>query len=238
MRRLRRAGTTTYLSLAAFVLAVLMMAPPRATAQCVNLAGNWKGSESGTVTLVLVASDGENDNETDPVNGSGDVTITKTGTCTFQYIPLGLNGYAWLDPSSVIRTVTVSGNNVQETGIFVAIDYAKAAQEGVTITSVDPNVETGTGQVIADVLTMDATGNAVVTGYITTSGGNVNFTLTITAATTTIFTAINPPLTLSVSKTGNGTVTSTDGDINCGRVCSYNYLSGTQVTLNAIPDQG
>src|SRR5271167_3961401 len=44
--------------------------------------------------------------------------------------------------------------------------------------------------------------------------------------------------TLTVSTSGNGTVTSADGDINCGPVCSYNYLSGTQVTLNAAPAAG
>ena len=43
---------------------------------------------------------------------------------------------------------------------------------------------------------------------------------------------------LTVSKVGSGTVVSTDGNINCGVVCSYNYASGTTVTLNATPAQG
>jgi hypothetical protein len=43
---------------------------------------------------------------------------------------------------------------------------------------------------------------------------------------------------LSVSASGNGTVTSSDGYINCGPTCSYMYVSGTQVTLTATPAQG
>src|SRR5208337_2901659 len=106
MRRLGRAATTTHLGLAAFVSAVLMLAPPRATAQCMNLAGNWTYSESGTVTVVGSASDGETINETDPVSGNGNVPVTQTGPCTFQYIPIPLNGSSWVDTSQVARTVT------------------------------------------------------------------------------------------------------------------------------------
>ena len=47
-----------------------------------------------------------------------------------------------------------------------------------------------------------------------------------------------PALTVNRSGTGNGTVTSADGYINCGVVCSYSYFSGTQVLLTATPSQG
>ena len=42
-------------------------------------------------------------------------------------------------------------------------------------------------------------------------------------------------MTVGKSGSGSGTVTSTDGDIDCGSVCSHTYGSGTQVTLNAQP---
>ncbi len=52
-------------------------------------------------------------------------------------------------------------------------------------------------------------------------------------------TAIFKPLyALSVNKTGNGTISSTDGHIYCGSVCSYSYLDGTLVTLSALPSSG
>jgi uncharacterized repeat protein (TIGR03803 family) len=44
--------------------------------------------------------------------------------------------------------------------------------------------------------------------------------------------------TLTASVSGDGTVTSTDGYINCPGTCSHAYLSLTQVTLNASPAQG
>ena len=43
---------------------------------------------------------------------------------------------------------------------------------------------------------------------------------------------------LTVSTSGNGSVTSTDGFINCPGTCSHSYLSNTQVTLNANPAAG
>ncbi len=44
--------------------------------------------------------------------------------------------------------------------------------------------------------------------------------------------------TLTVTTAGNGTVTSTDGFINCPGTCSHTYPAGTQVTLNSTPGQG
>ena len=43
--------------------------------------------------------------------------------------------------------------------------------------------------------------------------------------------------TLSVTVVGNGTVTSSDGHINCGPTCSYLYKPGDQVVLTATPAQ-
>ncbi len=44
--------------------------------------------------------------------------------------------------------------------------------------------------------------------------------------------------TLTVSTSGDGTVTSTDGFISCPGTCSHTYSLGAQVTLNATPGQG
>jgi uncharacterized repeat protein (TIGR03803 family) len=43
---------------------------------------------------------------------------------------------------------------------------------------------------------------------------------------------------LTVSISGQGSIASTDGDINCPGTCSHTYLSFTQVTLNAAPAHG
>ncbi len=44
--------------------------------------------------------------------------------------------------------------------------------------------------------------------------------------------------TLSVTRSGNGTVTSSTGGIDCGAACSASFTSGTAVTLTATPASG
>jgi hypothetical protein len=187
--------------------------PALSAAQCTNIAGSWTGTETGTVTLSLSASDGETANETDAVSGSGVVTITQTGTCTFQYSPLATSGSSLVNSNltasqlaQLVRTVTVSGNNVTETGVFAILNTAAAAQQGLNITAVTGNVETGTGQVDTShapwKISMTGSANMVVTGNAMSNGQTVTFTLTVAAATTATFTQ-NNSLTLSPpSQTG------------------------------------
>ena len=63
-------------------------------------------------------------------------------------------------------------------------------------------------------------------------------TTVINKSVTAMFALNNGFYILSVSTLGNGTVTSTDGLINCGSTCSHQYPPGTPVTLNAQPVQG
>ena len=60
------------------------------------------------------------------------------------------------------------------------------------------------------------------------------------AATTwgTVFKLSVAYSTLTVTTSGNGVVTSTDGYINCPGTCSHKYLDNTQVTLSATPASG
>ena len=54
----------------------------------------------------------------------------------------------------------------------------------------------------------------------------------------TVFRLVVFDFMLHVSTAGSGNVTSSDGNINCGTACSYNYPNGTVVTLTATPAQG
>ena len=45
-------------------------------------------------------------------------------------------------------------------------------------------------------------------------------------------------LSVTLAGTGSGTVTSSDGDVNCGTTCSASYSNGSSVTLKATPAAG
>ena len=52
------------------------------------------------------------------------------------------------------------------------------------------------------------------------------------------FPASTAPVTLTVTRTGNGTVSSTPAGISCGTGCSATFTVGTSVTLTAAPAAG
>ena len=87
-------------------------------------------------------------------------------------------------------------------------------------------------------LNASAAGGWTFTGWsgACTGTGPCDVTMTHDQSVTATFT--QNIYTLTVSTTGNGTVTSTDGFISCPGTCSHSYLSNTQVTLNANPAAG
>ena len=72
-------------------------------------------------------------------------------------------------------------------------------------------------------------------GGACTGMGSCSVTMTQNQSVTATFA---PYYTLTVAPIGHGSVTSTDGNINCPGRCSYSYLSNTPVTLNASPARG
>ncbi len=65
--------------------------------------------------------------------------------------------------------------------------------------------------------------------------GSCNITMTQNQSVSATF-ALGDTLTVSTS--GSGSVTSTDGFINCPGTCSHLYAANSQVTLNATPASG
>ena len=73
-------------------------------------------------------------------------------------------------------------------------------------------------------------------GACSGSSPSCNVTMSQNQSVSATFTQLS--YTLTVTDSGNGTVTSTDGFINCPGTCTHTYLSNTVVTLNANPAQG
>ncbi len=70
------------------------------------------------------------------------------------------------------------------------------------------------------------------------SGNNPSCNVTMTGTETVSATFTQNYYTLTVSMSGDGSITSNDGYINCPGSCSHTYLSLIQVTLNAAPAHG
>jgi uncharacterized protein (TIGR03437 family) len=169
--------------------ASLTVGPPP-NSQCTNVSGNWNASESGSITETIAATV-ETDTETNPISGTGSVTISQTG-CSIQYDPIGESGLIGtnLTPSqlaSLIRTGTVSGSNVSITGILALVDTVASAQAGFTVANISSNLLTGSGQVAGNVMTLNETGMFVASGTYSISGQTGSFTETITTSTTATF---------------------------------------------------
>lgn len=100
------------------------------------------------------------------------------------------------------------------------------------------SVATGNGVT----LTANPSGGSTFTGW---SGGGCSGTGTCTvtmdaakSVTATFGLSSQTTYVLTVSKTGNGTVTSSPSGINCGSTCSASFTAGQSVTLTAAPTSG
>src|SRR3989441_12535962 len=87
-------------------------------------------------------------------------------------------------------------------------------------------------------LTATPAGGSTFTGWSgcdTVSGTTCSVTMSAARAVSATFAVQRFTLSVGKTGTGSGTVTSSDGGINCGPTCSASYTSGTAVTLTATP---
>ena len=151
---------------------------------------------------------------------TGGVTMTGNMGCTATF-----NSSGYTLTSTVVNEVTTGGS------------------PSGTIVSNPAGISCGTdcsetypiGQIVT--LTPQPTANSKFkawTGHTDCADGSV----TMNASKTCTATFTLNTLSLSISKTGNGSVTSTPSGINCGTACSFNFVAGTSLTLKAIPDAG
>ncbi len=139
------------------------------------------------------------------------VTSNHTLNVTFAPIPY---------PLSVTKTGSSGGGTVVSSpaGINCGATCSATFNNGASIT-----------------LTATADSQSSFTGW---SGGvcfGTGLCEFVMSGSTTINAAFTS-YTLAVGKTGGGTVTSTDGSINCGLTCQQRFRPGSLVTLSATPD--
>jgi hypothetical protein len=66
---------------------------------------------------------------------------------------------------------------------------------------------------------------------------NARCVITIPASSVTVTASFGPPpVQLTVTKSGRGSISSAPGGISCGSTCSASFPSGSQVTLTATPE--
>ncbi|MGA2369802.1 MAG: choice-of-anchor tandem repeat GloVer-containing protein, partial [Candidatus Korobacteraceae bacterium] len=119
--------------------------------------------------------------------------------------------------------VTSEGGNANFAGTAFALELTE-----YTLT-VSPS---GSGSVTS------TDGGWAFTGWGGACSGTGSCQVTMTQNTNVSATFYQLPVTLTVSVAGDGSVTSTDGFINCPGTCTHTYQPNTQVTLNATPASG
>ncbi len=228
-----------------------------------NFYGTTSGGgsdSSGTVFKLQV----NEDTLTVSISGSGTVTSTDgfincPGTCTHLYshnAPVTLNatpagGWTFADWSGACSgtgscNLTMSQNESVAANFTQNIYSLTVSVDGSgSVTSTDGYINCpGTcshNYLSNTVVRLNA--NPALGWSLSAWGGacsgsasscNVNMTQNESVSAT----FIQNYYTLTVSVAGSGTVTSTDGFINCPGTCTHTYLSLTQVILNATPASG
>lgn len=127
--------------------------------------------------------------------------------------------------------------NSGEGGFVGAVTVTLVADDGggSGIAATYYRVDSGAWQTYTAAFTVASPGSHSVAFYSTDLAGNVEQTQTAELTIT-----FNYLVTLTVTKTGSGSglVSTGDGDIYCGSICTHQYYSGEQVQLLATPAHG
>jgi hypothetical protein len=200
------------------------------------------GTDYTTVNQVVTFANGEiNKTVTIPILSDTLVEGNETVTVTLSS-PTG--GAALGTPTTAVLTITDDDANPVATVTTLTPSSATAGDPALTLTV------NGTSFVSGAVVQWNGTARtttfvnstqltAAITAADLATAGIVPVTVVNPAPgggpSNAVNFTINPAFTLTVSRSGNGTVTSTPVGIQCGSDCTQPYASGTTVTLTATP---
>jgi hypothetical protein len=134
----------------------------------------------------------------------------------------------------VMNWVSAAGGNASLTVSVTGSGTVASNPTGINCPSTCSHAFAGGSQVT---LTPTPASGWVLSSWGGACSGSGGCTVTMSAAESVTATFVQA-VTLSVSVTGSGTVTSSPAGINCGSSCSAGYAPGTQVTLTAAPASG
>jgi uncharacterized repeat protein (TIGR02543 family) len=197
--------------------------------------------------------------------GTGTVTSSPAGincgsTCSYQFafgtnVTLtatpdsgsafgGWSGNVTGSSSTIIITIDSNKSVISTFNTLYTLTVIKSGTGAGTITSSPDGIDCGatcsyqfvSGTSVTLTATPDS--SSVFSGWsgdVTCSCSTIIVTMDSNKSVTTTFNALYL-LTVTKSGAGTGTVTSFPSGIDCGSTCSYQFVSGTNVTLIATPD--
>ncbi len=162
-----------------------------------------------------------------------------------NFVPALTLGYVYVNPGAIYTMGTKIGLS---TGVFSppvtnlrTVTVTKTGNGTITSLPTGINCGSACGAKFADgasvTLTAVASTGSAFTGWSGACSGTSTCTITLDTdkSVRATFGYIVPSHNLSITKVGNGTITSTPSGINCGTQCSSSFNQGTTITLTAVP---
>jgi hypothetical protein len=140
-------------------------------------------------------------------------------------------------------TVTMSAAKSVTARFAYPVSVGRAGTGAGTVTSSPAGISCGPSCTASydggTTVTLTAAPDSTSTfaGWSGACAGTGSCTLAMDGAKSAVATFTPNPWTLTISRTGSGTVVSAPAGIHCGTACSASFAAGTAVTLSAQPDE-
>jgi hypothetical protein len=216
-------------------------------AQLIPLTINTPGAGMGTVTS-LPAGINCGSTCTSSFPSGSSVTLSAVATAGSIFSGWSGGGCSGTDTCSVsltAATAVAATFTLQPTSVLLTV--TKAGGGSGTVTSTTGGIDCGTtcsgsySSGATTTLTAVAGAGSVFTGWSGAGCSGTGACVVVLSGATTLtanFAAQSATLTVALLGSGNGTVTSTPGGIDCGAICVSTFPSGIPVTLLATPGSG